>query len=444
MKPLYRMALTALLLIGFCPADVEAQDDDPGVLIPTVTVRSDPDLSYALYLPPRHTPDRRWPVLVLMDPRGRARLPLDRFMPAARELGYVILSSYDTSSDEPDSAVRTDRAVEAMLNDAINALSLDPDRIYLVGFSGTARRAWYIGLQAPTLVAGVGVFGAGALPSDLRSLVAGQQLGFDGVYFGGAGLGDFNYAEAVRTDLRLDRQGVPHTFRYYEGAHGWPPREVATEAVTWFEIQAQRTGRAAVDTAWVREHYRAAIAEADSLDRTGDHYRAWRAYRRAAETFSGLLDAPAALGGRDRLASTDEVRDTREAVREWLGWERESEERIARGLRLLEEDRLPTLDELARQTGLRSLAAQLDSRDTLAARAADRQIAALVVTAGYYLPRSYLEAGEVERAVRSLELAYAARPEAASRICPLFNGIPMDQRPNDSPLAGICHAGPRG
>lgn len=431
-------ALAVLLLAGVCPSIVAAQADDPGTLIPEVTVRSDPDLSYALYLPPQHTLDQRWPVLVLMDPRGRARVPLDLFMPAARDLGYVILSSYDTSSDEPDSAERTDRAVEGMLNDAIDDLSLDLRRIYLIGFSGTARRAWLIGLQVPALAAGVGVFGAGALSSDLVSMVAERQVGFDGVYFGGAGLGDFNHAEAVRTDLRLDRQGVPHTFRCYEGGHGWPPREVATEAVTWFEIRAQRTGRAAMDTAWVRERYRAAIAKADSLEQAGEHYRAWRSYRRAAETFP---DASDALAGLDRLALTDEVRETREAVREWLRWEQESEEQIDRGLRLLDEDRMPTLDELVSQTGLRQLRRQLGSRDTLAAQAADRQVAALVVTAGYYLPRAYLEAGEVERAVRSLELAYTARPEATSRICPLFDGIPRAQRPTDTPLSRVCGRG---
>lgn len=428
----------AALLVGLVSGDVAAQADDPGTLIPEVTVRSDPDLSYALYLPPQHTPDRRWPVLVLMDPRGRARVPLDLFMPAAREFGYVILSSYDTSSDEPDSAERTDRAVEGMLNDAIDDLSLDLRRIYLIGFSGTARRAWLIGLRVPALVAGVGVFGAGALPSDLMSVVAERQLGFDGVYFGGAGLGDFNYAEVVRTDLRLDRQGVPHTFRYYDGGHGWPPREVATEAVTWFEIQAQRRGTVAMDTAWVRERIRATIAEADSLEQKGEHYRAWRAYRRAVATFP---DAAEAQAGLDRLAVMDEVRETRGAMREWLEWEQESEERIDRGLRLLDEGRLPTLDELVSQTGLRRLRRQLDSPDTLAAQAADRQVATLVVTAGYYLPRAYLEAGKVERAVRSLELAYMARPEAASRICPLFNEIPRGQRPRDTPLARVCERG---
>ena len=44
-----------------------------------------PAVSNALYLPSRFPDDRRIPLLVLLDARGRALVPLSLFMPAAEE-----------------------------------------------------------------------------------------------------------------------------------------------------------------------------------------------------------------------------------------------------------------------------------------------------------------------------------------------------------------------
>src|SRR5439155_183930 len=73
------------------------------------------------------------------DPRGRALLGLRLFQDAAARLGWVILSSYNTLSDGPPEP--NVNAVNAMLAWAQAHPSLDPTRLYLAGFSGTARAA---------------------------------------------------------------------------------------------------------------------------------------------------------------------------------------------------------------------------------------------------------------------------------------------------------------
>lgn len=72
-----------------------------GQVIEHLVCGADSERSYALYLPSAFRPDRRWPVMILMDPRGRALVPLELFRPAAEDLGYVLVSSYDTASDGP-------------------------------------------------------------------------------------------------------------------------------------------------------------------------------------------------------------------------------------------------------------------------------------------------------------------------------------------------------
>src|SRR5256885_1721681 len=66
-----------------------------------VTSASDTAQHFALYLPPGYTRERRWPVLLVLDPRGRALLGLQLFHDAAARLGWIVMSSYNTLSDGP-------------------------------------------------------------------------------------------------------------------------------------------------------------------------------------------------------------------------------------------------------------------------------------------------------------------------------------------------------
>src|SRR2546426_10166374 len=72
-----------------------------GEVVGRISCKTDPTQTYALYLPSTYTAEKQWPVLVLMDPRGRAMVPMELFRNAAEKRGYVLMSSYDTSSDGP-------------------------------------------------------------------------------------------------------------------------------------------------------------------------------------------------------------------------------------------------------------------------------------------------------------------------------------------------------
>ena len=69
-----------------------------GVIVDPVASSADPDVTYALYLPADFTPEGRWPVLLIMDPRGRALVPLELFRPAAERLGWGMFLDVRTGS----------------------------------------------------------------------------------------------------------------------------------------------------------------------------------------------------------------------------------------------------------------------------------------------------------------------------------------------------------
>ena len=103
-----------------------------GRIVRRITSRADTNQRYALYLPSSFTRERQWPILFLLDPRGRALIPLQRFQPVAERLGYIAISSYNTLSDGP--AEPNYKAMNAMLDDVQRSLPVDSRRFYLVGF----------------------------------------------------------------------------------------------------------------------------------------------------------------------------------------------------------------------------------------------------------------------------------------------------------------------
>ena len=111
-----------------------------GQVVDSIVALSDPTQSYSLYLPSAYDPGRSWPVMYLMDPRGRAHVPMELFRDAAERYGWILLSSYNTMSDGP--VEPNEIALDAMLGDTQALLSATLNRLYLCGFSGTARRSW--------------------------------------------------------------------------------------------------------------------------------------------------------------------------------------------------------------------------------------------------------------------------------------------------------------
>lgn len=98
----------------------------PGRLEERVRSATDTSQTFALYYPPGYSTERLWPVLFVLDPRGRALLALKLFQDRAARLGWVILSSYNTLSDGPPEP--NVGAMNAMLAWAQAHPSLDPTR----------------------------------------------------------------------------------------------------------------------------------------------------------------------------------------------------------------------------------------------------------------------------------------------------------------------------
>src|SRR5690348_10277589 len=399
--------LAAAGFVLLCAPSALAQSP-PGRLEERVRSATDTSQTFALYYPPGYPTERRWPVLLVLDPRGRALLALKLFQDRAAGLGWVIVSSYNTLSDGPPEP-NVD-AVNAMLAWAQAHPSLDPTRLYLAGFSGTARAALGFAVALRGHVAGVIAVG-GALGFAL----GGPETAFAGdsafAVFGSAGTRDFNYEEVLALGDRLQKTRVPYRVVTFEGPHSWPPPDVCGDALDWLELRAIVGGRRAMDSAWVHMHLEAEVTRAVELERVGRWSEAIRLNEAIARDYAGR---PEAVVAAERAAA---LRRTAKMQRYEAEAHRLAEADLRQGIELPKifswarsQREPPALETLAHKLHIADLQRRVERGDSLDAASARRLLARVWVNLAFYEPRAYLASGSPGRALRMLEAAVTIGP----------------------------------
>jgi predicted esterase len=382
--------------------------DAPRGLVERVVCADHPDQSYAVYAPSAAGAAKPSPVLYLLDARGRALLPIQRFREAADAFGWILVSSYNSRSDtagDPNGP-----ALAAMWNDSHTRLAIDPARTYFAGFSGGGRAAVGLASRSPKPVAGV--IGCGAGFPDPDAPLA--PLPF--AYFGTVGDRDFNYGEMRLLDERLAAARATHRVAIFPGGHDWPPPEVAREALAWMELQALRSGARPADEEALASLYRADLAGAAALADAGRGPQAFRRYESIAADFRGLRDTAEADA---RVAALRADAPLQKALREEKrrdARDRDTLASLARKLgRAAAAEEVPPVARVASELQIASLknrAARGESEEERLS--AQRILSSLRVQTSFYLPRRFLDAGDPARAVLMLSVAAEIDPDAPS------------------------------
>lgn len=396
-----------------------------GRVIERLALAEEPEQEYALYVPSGYTAERPPPVLYLLDPRGRALAPMERFRPAAEELGWVLASSWSSASDgpfEPNLA-----AMRAMWRDTHARLALAEGRTYAAGFSGTARAAVLMGQMVPGSLAGVVAVGAGFPEAELPE----EAPPF--LHFAAVGTTDFNYLEVLDLEERLRELGARHRVELFDGGHEWLPPEVARRALLWLEVRRLReeggaeTGDGAPgpepgdpedhgtagtlgESFWEEE-----TARAEAFREAGDVWRAYRVYRAAAESFAGLRDVTAAREAAEALEASPAFREERELRRRL----REEETRALKQSERILAEAVARAEQAgegfhpgrtARRLGLDRWLERAGT-DGVEGEMARRVVATLRTQTAFYLPRQARAQGKEERAAFFEALAARLRGE---------------------------------
>jgi len=273
-----------------------------GVLHDRVITAEDPGHSYALYLPSDYSPERRWPILYAFDPAGRGAIPVSLLQTAAEEVGFIVAGSHNARNGPTESL---QQAADILWRDTHARFSIDDSRVYLAGFSGTARFAAWLALRC-NCAAGVIAFGAG-LPAPVPGP---PQSPF--AYFAAVGELDFNYPEVMQLRPQLEQWNLPYRLLAFNGAHDWAPPDVWHEALAWLELRAMKDGRILRDDKFISTAYRNGLEAARQLEAAGDPEAAYEELIALARDFNGLTNTSAAAELLPRLESSPELAQARQ------------------------------------------------------------------------------------------------------------------------------------
>jgi len=208
-----------------------------------------------------------------------------------------------------------------MLTDAHQRFAIDDERSYATGFSGGARAAVRIAVGCKCL-AGVMANGAG-FPVDIAPS---QEMHF--VFFGAAGVDDFNYPELKNLQELLTKAGIIHRVQTFDGRHEWPPVSVATAAVEWMELLAIKAGKRPRDDGFINATWQQLLSDARTLEESKKYYEAYQLYLDLAQIFKGLRDVAEIETKVNQLAGSREVKAAIREEQAQIRKQRELESRL--------------------------------------------------------------------------------------------------------------------
>lgn len=288
LKPWNRASEVKQVALAVCwfafvtPMIANGQELAKGVIIDKVYCATGSKQNYSVYLPSRYTADKRWPILYAFDPLARGRIPVERFQEAAEKYGYILASSNNSRNGILGNELR--EIITALWNDTHARFSIDERRVYATGFSGGARVANGLELLCNGCIAGVISCGAGFPPKSEAS------TGLSYVFFGTIGVDDFNFREMRPLERKLLSLGTVSRIITFDGAHQWPLKDLATEAVEWLELQAIRAGRRESDNSIIDSALSHAAAKLGSLDQPVEFVDRFFLLQAIAKDFKGLRD----------------------------------------------------------------------------------------------------------------------------------------------------------
>jgi dienelactone hydrolase len=396
---------SALMLVCLAGAEAE-RDASPrtfatGRLVEHVHSSSASEQRFTLYLPTGFDPNRPTPILYLMDPRGRGRVPAQLFLEAAERYGYILVSSENMSSDGPMEPNL--HALQAMVEDTQGWFTIAPGRSYLVGFSGTARMASLLAQHRHEAFTGFVGVGAGFHP-DVRPSPTTPFL-----YFGAIGDVDYNFHEVDRLEHALASLDLPYRLEKFAGDHSWLTKALAMRAVEWFELRAMGAGTrprdaALIETWWERDDAiaRERMGEGRVLD-------GGRQYAAMSRDFAGLRDTTAVKRAADVILSSPaaeaQLRNRLAGTRRSDFWVEDAMQAIADAFPPGDDAPVVAAQDLAQSLEIAAMKRAVAGRNREAALEAQRRLNQLEVQLGFYLPDEALSKEEWTRADYYLSVA---------------------------------------
>src|SRR5690606_16693985 len=237
-----------------------------GQLMDGVQIPNSSD-TYAVYLPEQYSEVKKWPVIMVFSPVGKAIEAVEHFRESADRYGYVIASPNAVKNGNYQENLLRSRT---FYSEVINRFSIDKNAIYLAGFSGGARLAVSIAVMSSQIK---GVIASGASFSNVPGYMPKENKFF---YIGMVGDQDFNYNEMLQAMDYLEQKKFDANLLVFSGGHKWPPANYIDKAVRLVSVKAINKGIMEAGKDKVDEYFKMELGFNQDLMNENLIYRAYK------------------------------------------------------------------------------------------------------------------------------------------------------------------------
>lgn len=253
-----------------------------GQIIDKVALKNDASQSYALYLPGNYSLEKKYSIIYAFDPHSDGRLPVNKYKELAEQYNYIIVGS--NNSKNGTSWEESQIIANNLFADAGNRLSINTQRIYVLGFSGGARIANALAITNGSIA---GAVCCGAAAPAANSNIPRSNYSFLGI----VGSEDFNYTEMRKYEMSaLAGHNVKHALITFDGKHEWPAKEIMDEAFWWLELNEMRKNNATKNDSLISKHIQPALKQIELLLKKKQVFEAFKLCQKTITFYDGLTD----------------------------------------------------------------------------------------------------------------------------------------------------------
>lgn len=205
--------------------------DSNGLFLFQLPCVSDPAVHYSLYLPENYTGFNLHPLLLLFDPHGDDRSPLERYKALADRYGFILMSAVESRNG--NDARITAGILQALDKECNRIARADTNNLNCGGFSGGARIAAMLALGSGRYK-GLILSGGGFPSGNWKGIPPHIVIGY-------AGQRDMNLGELRQLKPETGLEGR-FQFITSEGAHAWPDSASMEKAFIAILCSSHRDG----------------------------------------------------------------------------------------------------------------------------------------------------------------------------------------------------------
>ncbi|WP_243396946.1 alpha/beta hydrolase [Flagellimonas pacifica] len=215
--------------------------------------------TFSLYLPTTFSTNKEWPLLLIVDLKGREKQALSMFVQSAEKEGYVLAAPQlsDTVALSK-SMVKTRRALERVLS----MLPIHNSRIYAAGAGSGSRFANLVPIFMKEVKGAVSI-GASVANTDLLSVK--RPFHFIGM----VNENNYNYTEMLTTEKILDRYRFPNQVLIYSMNKEWPDGKYLKKAMQLFTLAAMGRKLIPKDSLYVEKAFKEDVSKINQFRNSG-------------------------------------------------------------------------------------------------------------------------------------------------------------------------------